>query len=251
MRAAPDTVVLGRPAADGRVATEISGIRAGRSSSSGSAFANLGNYVFHLVRPVLSDRRRTATSRRSRPSPGSSACRLAAYRSSSHVTSPPSRQKSRPLNDDGYVSAFSGACLLAGSVLTLALLALAPVIQRALSIGSFWAVVFTILFTAPSFLAPALLGAAQGRQRFVLIAVATGVPPMVRIVLVAGLLAAGYGATGAMAATFASAVVGILMPRTPCERARPPPCVATSSLASGSCRARPCCRRLARNHRTE
>jgi O-antigen/teichoic acid export membrane protein len=73
-------------------------------------------------------------------------------------------------------------------------------------------VVFTILFTTPSFLAPALIGAAQGRQQFLLVALTLGGPPAVRIIFVAVALAAGFGAPGAMAATFAAAILAASIP---------------------------------------
>ncbi len=206
----------------GESTSEISGVRAGAIVFVGIGVANLGNYVFHLL-----------SARTLGPSSYGDVATLAALTGivalplggvqvfvARHVAALAAND--RPLNDDTYVSAFSAACLVAGAVLTLGLLALAPLIQHVLSIGSLWAVVFTVLFTAPSFLAPALLGAAQGRQRFLLVAVGMGAPPLVRVVLVAGLLEAGFGVVGAMAATFISAVIGVLILFVPLRHALAP-----------------------------
>ena len=221
MNGAPETASPGDTVA-AEATSEISGVRAGAIVFVGIGVANLGNYVFHLL-----------SARTLGPSSYGDVATLAALTGivalplggvqifvARHVAALAAND--RPLNDDTYVSAFSGACLLAGSALTGVLLLLAPLIQRALSIGSLWAVVFTVLFTAPSFLAPALLGAAQGRQRFLLVALGMGAPPVVRIVLVSGLLAAGFGVRGAMAATFLSAVIGVLILLVPLRHALAP-----------------------------
>jgi O-antigen/teichoic acid export membrane protein len=109
-----------------------------------------------------------------------------------------------------------------GAGLTVVLLALSPLIQRVLSINSLWAVVFTVAFTTPAFLSPALLGAVQGRQRFLLLAAAVGGPSLVRIIFVAIFLAAGFGATGAMAATLAGSLFGVAVVIIPLRRALAP-----------------------------
>ena len=202
--------------------SEISGLRAGAIVFVGIGFANLGNYVFNLL-----------AARSLGPSSYGDVATLSALTGivglplggaqifvARHVAALMSRD--RPLNDDGYVSSFSGACIIAGAGLTLLLLALSPLIQRTLSISSLWAVVFTVAFTTPAFLSPALLGAAQGRQRFLLLAIAIAGPPLVRIVLVASFLAAGFGATGAMAATFAASLIGIAIVIVPLRKALAP-----------------------------
>jgi O-antigen/teichoic acid export membrane protein len=201
---------------------EISGLRAGVIVFAGIGFANLGNYVFNLL-----------SARSLGPSSYGDVATLTALTGivglplggaqifvARHVAALAVRD--RPLNDDGYVSAFAGACIVAGIGLTVFLLALSPVIQRALSIHSLWAVVFTVAFTTPAFLSPALLGAAQGRQRFFLLAVAIGGPPLVRIVLVAVFLTAGFGATGAMAATFVASLIGVGVVIVPLRNALAP-----------------------------
>ena len=82
--------------------------------------------------------------------------------------------------------------------LTVVLLLAAPIILSALSIDSPTAVVLTALITIPAFLITVLLGLAQGLQRFPLVSIGVSVAPVARIVLVVGLLVAGYSVAGAM-----------------------------------------------------
>ncbi|MGZ4419276.1 MAG: hypothetical protein ACXVRV_14045, partial [Gaiellaceae bacterium] len=202
--------------------TEISGLRAGAIVFVGIGFANLGNYVFNLL-----------AARSLGPSSYGDVATLVALTGivglplggaqifvARHVAALTARD--RPLDDDRYVSSFAGACVVVGAGLTVVLLALSPLIQRALSINSLWAVVFTVAFTTPAFLLPALLGAVQGRQRFLLLAAAIGGPSLLRIIFVAIFLAAGFGATGAMAATFAASVIGVAIVIAPLRKALAP-----------------------------
>ena len=87
---------------------------------------------------------------------------------------------------------------VAGLVVTVLLLAFAPLIQSVLSIGSLAAVVIAIVDRTPAFIAPVLVGAAQGRQRFALLAASIAIPSCVRVVIVAAALAADLGVAGAM-----------------------------------------------------
>jgi O-antigen/teichoic acid export membrane protein len=191
---------------------EMRGLRAGAIVFVGMLAANLGNYVFHLL-----------TTRSLGPDSYSDVAALATLTGTiglplggvqvfvaRHAAAEAAR--GRALNGDGYVSSFTAAMLLAGCACTAVFLAVSPLVQRALSIHSVWAVVLTALFTLPSFVAPALIGAAQGRQRFLLVAFALGAPPLIRIVLVAVALVLGFGVVGAMGATLAAAVTGALLP---------------------------------------
>lgn len=204
-------VVIGEETA-ATVGGEMRGLQAGLIVLVGMVAANLGNYVFHLL-----------TARELGPAPYGDVATLATLTGTialplggvqifvaRHAASEAARN--RALNADGYVSEFTAAMVMTGAALTALLLLIAPLVQRALSIHSFAAVAFTALTTFPAFLAPALIGAAQGRQRFVLVSVALGAPPLVRIILVAAALAAHSGVAGAMAATFASSAVGALIP---------------------------------------
>ena len=192
----------------------MSGLRAGAVVFVGVGIANFSSYIFHLL-----------SARYLGPASYSDVATLAAVIGivtlplagaqvfvARHVAATLSR--GRPLNYDDYVSGFGGAMFAIGGTITLVLLACAPLIRSALSIGSLWAVVFTLLFTAPSFLAPVLLGAVQGSLRFLLVAVAISAPSVLRVGLAAAALAAGLGVAGAMAATFAGALVAVAIPLT-------------------------------------
>ena len=207
---APKTPLLGEEVV--AAPPEMRGLRAGAIVFVGIGVANLANYVFHLL-----------SARSLGPSSYGDIATLAALTGiiglplggvqvfvARHVAAEASH--SRELNEDQYVSAFTSAMLIAGLAVTGLLLALSPVIQQALSIGSLSAVVFTALFAAPSFIAPALVGAAQGRQQFLLVALTLGAPPALRVLLVAIALGAGLGVGGAMAATFAAAVIAVAIP---------------------------------------
>jgi O-antigen/teichoic acid export membrane protein len=206
-----ESIVVGEEVA-AAVPSEMSGLHAGAIVLVGIGIANLGNYVFHLL-----------SARSLGPSSYGDVATLAALTGiiglplggvqvfiARHVAAETARR--HPLNSDGYVSAFSGAMLLAGLAVTAVLLALSPVIQHVLSIQSLSAVVFTALFAAPSFVAPALIGAAQGRQQFFLVTLTLGAPPALRVALVAVALAAGFGTGGAMAATFVASAVAVAIP---------------------------------------
>jgi O-antigen/teichoic acid export membrane protein len=190
----------------------MSGIRASLIVFVGVGVANLFNYIFHLL-----------SARHLGPSAYGDVATLTAVSGiitlplagaqafvARHVAS--NSTSGRELNDDGYVSGFGGAVLIAGVILTLLLLAASPLLRSALSIHSLTATVFTVLVTAPSFLAPILVGAIQGAQRFLLFAAATAVPSVLRVILAAGALAAGFGVAGVMAATFVAAVLTLAFP---------------------------------------
>lgn len=190
----------------------MSGVRASIIVFVGVGVANLFNYVFHLL-----------SARQLGPSAYSDVATLTALSGiltlplagaqafvARHVAGNAARQ--RQLNADDYVSSFGGAVAVAGVVLTLVLLAAAPVLESVLTIHSFSAVAFTVLATAPSFVAPVLVGAIQGDQRFLLLAAATAVPAILRVIFAAVSLALGLGVPGVMAATFVAAVVTLGFP---------------------------------------
>ncbi len=190
----------------------MSGVRAGAIVFAGVGLTNLCNYVFHAL-----------SAHALGPASYGDVATLAVV--SGILTLPlggaqvfvarhVARQvaPSGTLQDGSYVSGFAAASAAAGGLLTLALLAFSPLIQSALSIRSLWAVVFGILFTVPSFLAPVLLGAIQGLQRFVLFAVALGLPSVLRVALAELALTAGLGVPGVMAATLLAGLCAVAIP---------------------------------------
>ena len=191
---------------------EMSGLRAGVVVFAGVGFANVCNYLYHLV-----------SARSLGPASYSDVASLTAVAAvlslplggaqvfvARHVAF--AAAKGQEPGDDNYVAGFAGAMFVGGGILTLALLAASPLLQRALSISSLAAVVFTVLVTLPAFLAPVMVGAAQGDHRFVLVAVAIAGPAAGRVVLTAAALEAGLGVAGAVAATLVSTVIAVAIP---------------------------------------
>ena len=191
---------------------EMSGLRAGTIVFIAVGAANVCNYLFHLF-----------SARSLGPSSYGDVATLAGIIGiiilplggaqvyvARHVSA--TGAKGRALNDADYVSGFAGAMLIAGGVLTVLLLAASPLIEEWLSIGSLVAVALAALVTVPSFLAPVMIGAAQGRHLFMLVGVALFAPAAIRVVLTAGALQAGLGVNGTMAATLVGALVAVAIP---------------------------------------
>ena len=195
-----------------RPAAPMSGVRASAVVFVGVGLTNVCNYGFHLL-----------SARHLGPAPYGDVATLTTVSGivtlptagaqafvARHVASVAAR--GRALDDDGYVSGFGGAFAATGLVLTLLLLALSPQLRAALSIHSLTAVVLAVLVTAPSFLAPVLVGAIQGVQRFALVAAALALPSLLRLALAAVALAAGLGVPGALGATLAAALASLALP---------------------------------------
>ncbi len=207
---------------DGNAPPAMSSLRAGVIVFVGVGIANVGGYLFHLV-----------SARSLGPDSYSDVATLAAVVGvvtlplagaqifiARHVASVGA--KGRELNDANYVTGFAGGMLVAGGVVTIALLLLSPLIQQALSIGSLAAVIFAILITVPSFLTPVLIGAVQGQQRFVLLATALALPAVVRVGATGIALSAGFGVAGTMASTLLAVVAALAIPLVPLRHALSP-----------------------------
>jgi O-antigen/teichoic acid export membrane protein len=193
-------------------ATELGAVRAGAIVFIGVGVSNFCAYLFHLV-----------SARSLGPASYSDVAVLAAVTGlltlplggtqvfvARHVAS--STVRGAQLDDDGYVSGFAGAMLVAGGFVALVLLLLSPLIRSALSIASLSAVVLAVLVTVPSFVAPSIVGAAQGCRRFTLVAVAIAAPAALRVILAAAGLQIGLGVSGTMAATLAAGLASVAIP---------------------------------------
>jgi O-antigen/teichoic acid export membrane protein len=201
-----------QPPEAGVQAVAMSGIKAGTIVFVGIGIANLANYAFHLL-----------TARYLGPSAYGDVATLSAIGNvltlpligvqffvARHVASRLSAGKT--INDRNYVSGFASTMLLVGGAIAVVLLACLPAIRSAVSVHSVAAVAYTVLLVVPSFLAPVLLGAIQGSQRFIVLATAMAVPPVLRIGLVGAALHGGLGVAGAMGATLVTAVVAVGIP---------------------------------------
>jgi O-antigen/teichoic acid export membrane protein len=190
----------------------VSGVRAGVIVFLGVGVANLCAYGFHLV-----------SARTLGPSSYSDVAALAALVA---IVSLPlggiqvfvGRHVAReaalgnPINDGSYVSGFSGAMAVLGLVVAAVLIVAAPLIKSVLGIASLAAVVLAVASVAPQIVAPALVGVAQGVQRFALLAVALAAPAAVRMVLAAAGLEAGLGVAWTMAATLIGSAFAVALP---------------------------------------
>lgn len=192
----------------------MSGLRAGMVVFLGVGIANLCSYGFHLV-----------SARTLGPSSYSDVATLAAVLAivslpfggvqvfvGRHVAAEQAR--GHPLNAGSYVSGFCGAMAVVGAGAAIILILVAPLIKSTLGIASLGAVILAVAAVAPSVLAPALVGVAQGVQRFVLLSVALAAPAAVRVVLAAIGLQAGLGVAGTMAATLVATAFAVLLPLT-------------------------------------
>lgn len=104
-----------------------------------------------------------------------------------------------------------GVAALAVALATL-VAAAAPLVRDWLGIDSMSAILLTALLTLPTLVAPVALGVAQGLQRFGLYSASMCAIAVVRVGVLALLVAAGLTVTGAMAATIAGALAGLLLP---------------------------------------
>jgi O-antigen/teichoic acid export membrane protein len=194
------------------VRPELSGVRASLVVFVGVGLVNVANYGFH-----------TLSARELGPANYADVATLTAINGiitlplagaqafvARHVAK--SRAAGRLLNDDGYVTGYGGAVLLAGVALTVALLATAPLAREAFGIHQLTAVVLTMLLTVPAFVVPVLVGAIQGTQRFTLYAVAIALPAASRVVLAALALALGLGVSGVMGATLLAGLLALVIP---------------------------------------
>jgi O-antigen/teichoic acid export membrane protein len=100
---------------------------------------------------------------------------------------------------------------LIGAPALLALLALAPLLARALNIGATESVVAAVLLTVVGAMLPVLQGFLQGLERFTRIAAGLVVYGFGRAVLVIPLLLAGFGVAGAISAGTIAALVAIVI----------------------------------------
>jgi O-antigen/teichoic acid export membrane protein len=99
-----------------------------------------------------------------------------------------------------------------GVSLAAVLCAVSVPMRDFLGIESLAAVVLTALVAVPSIFGPVVWGMAQGLQRFALFSLSIGIGPVLRPVLAAILLAAGFGVAGAMGATLLAAIAAVVIP---------------------------------------
>jgi O-antigen/teichoic acid export membrane protein len=191
---------------------QMRGTHAGLIVFIGIGAANVGNYLFHLI-----------SARALGPASYADLAALVAL--AGLVALPLGGLQAAVARDVALLAAYGAehavaarirrALLLAGIAGvcgTILCVAAATVVQRVLDIESLAAVVLAGVLTAPAFLTPIAWGWAQGLQRFVALSVSVAAGPVVRVVLVAILLAGGLSVAGAMTATVFAAATSVFIP---------------------------------------
>jgi O-antigen/teichoic acid export membrane protein len=104
-----------------------------------------------------------------------------------------------------------GALLVAGSI-TVVVTGISPLVRHGLGVEKLTPVVLAALFMLPALLAPAMLGVAQGMQRFGLISASLVAGAVSRILLLLLLIPLGLGVGGVMGATLVAGFVSLTIP---------------------------------------
>ena len=97
------------------------------------------------------------------------------------------------------------------AAIAVVIVALTPVFERALGIGSVTAIALTALLTLPSLTLPVVLGVVQGLQRFEVFAAALTLGAVIRVTAVIVALAAGFGVAGTIGASVAGTTMSLIV----------------------------------------
>jgi len=195
-----------------RLPRRTSGIRAGVIVFFGIAVANAGNYLFQLVAARWLG-------------PGQYGDLAALVAVAALITLPLGGLQAAVARDVATLEAEKrhalaaartryglGLALGAGVIAASALMLLSEFIRQMLDIASLLAVVLTLALVIPAFLMPLLLGWLQGVQRFGLLSATLSIGPMLRIALLAIVVAAGQGVAGAIGATLVASAAALVIP---------------------------------------
>ena len=190
----------------------MSGVRAGVIVFIGIAVANAGNYLFQLI-----------AARWLGPGPYGDLAALIAV--AALITLPLGGIQAAVAREVATLEAEKrhglaaarirhalGLALVVGAIAAALLIVSSGLIRQLLDIASLPAVVMTMALVAPAFLMPLLVGWLQGVQRFGLLSATLSVGPLVRIVLLVALLAAGKGVAGAVGATLVASAAALVVP---------------------------------------
>ena len=191
---------------------QMRGARAGLIVFIGIGIANAGNYLFHLI-----------SARALGPNSYADLAALVAL--AGLVALPLGGLQAAVARDVALLAAYGAehavaarirrALVLAGFAgvcVTIIFVVGATFVQRVLDIESFAPVVLAATLTVPAFLTPIAWGWAQGLQRFGVLSLSVAIGPVLRVVVVAVLLAAGLSVAGAMTATVAAAGIAVVAP---------------------------------------
>jgi len=190
----------------------MSGVRAGVIVFIGIGFANVGNYLFQLI-----------AARALGPGQYGDLAALTAV--AALITLPLGGIQAAVAREVATLDASKHHALAAARIrralgialgiggIVAALLTLSSgLIQQLLDIASLPAVVLTMALVVPAFLMPVLVGWLQGVQRFGLLSVTLSLGPLIRIALLAVVVAGGWGVAGAIGATLVASAAALVIP---------------------------------------
>jgi O-antigen/teichoic acid export membrane protein len=190
----------------------VSGIRAGVIVFVGIAIANVGNYLFQLIAARWLG-------------PGQYGDLAALIAVAALITLPLGGLQAAVAREVATLEAEKRHALAAarirygldlalgaGVIAAAALMLFSKFIRQMLDIASLSAVLMTLALVVPAFLMPLLLGWLQGVQRFGLLSATLSIGPMLRIALLAIVVAAGQGVAGAIGATLVASAAALVIP---------------------------------------
>jgi O-antigen/teichoic acid export membrane protein len=189
----------------------MSGVRAGTIVFIGITFANAGNAVFHLIAgrwlgPSSYGELASLLAILGLVAFPLAAVQLALAREVSQF---------RVLGERGRIRAVYRLSIRVGLAigvgLTIVLLVSILLAREILDVDDSTAILLTAISAIPAVFAPIVAGLAQGLERFVVFSLAQFIGPGLRILLLVGLLGAGFGVSGAVGAGFGSSVITVLV----------------------------------------
>lgn len=193
-------------------AREMRGVHAGAIVLVGIVTLNVGNYVFHF----FSARELGPAAYGDVVSLLALAGLIALPLGGIQVVVARAVARLSTVDDAEQLRAYVRLGLLAtaavSTAIALVLIALSPLIQDWLGVGSLSAVVLTGALTVPALLTPIALGVAQGLQRFTLLSVSLTLSTVVRLASLVVVLALGAGVAGVLGASLVGSVVALFVP---------------------------------------
>lgn len=199
------------PSADEGAGREMRGVHAGAIVLIGIVAMNAGNYAYHLVAgrklgpgdysevvALL-----TLAGLVSLPLGGA---QVAVARYVARFSA-----EGRPGEVTGLFRLGLAVSAAVATAIAVVIVALTPVFQGALGIGSVTAISLTALLTLPALTMPVVLGVAQGLQRFEVLAAALTLGAVIRVAAVIAALAAGFGVAGTIGASVAGTTMSLVV----------------------------------------
>jgi O-antigen/teichoic acid export membrane protein len=211
----PDDTVIGAGEVAASADEGMRGMRAGAIMLVGVAVVNVGNYVFHLIAardlgPSDYGDLVALLTLSSLVCLPLTALQVVISRYVAHFTA-----RGEPAAANRVNRRVAGGTIAFGLLSLVLIAALAPLIERWLSIASGWAILLIAALTVPSALTPVVWGVAQGLQRFTLLASSMAVGSVARIVPLLVFVAIGLSTPAAVTATLIGMAASLVLPLVP------------------------------------